>query len=115
MNTDEHGSAFISVHRRPFASFLSGRRSRLRKPGATKPSSEGAALAVTPARQVVFGGSLLDFVVARRRPLGEAAFLQALQEAAAAARVEHKFLLFGQLLGGLEALAGNRGLARPDV
>jgi hypothetical protein len=54
-------------------------------------------------------------VVARRRPLGEAAFLQPLQEAATAARFEHKFLLFGQLLGGLEALPGNRGLARPDV
>src|ERR1039457_2535895 len=83
-------------------------------PGATKPFSEGAALAVAPARQIVFGGSLLYFVVARRRPLGDAAFLQALQEAATAARFEHEFLLFGQLLGGLEALPGNRGSARPD-
>src|ERR1035438_9519060 len=78
-------------------------------------SSEGAALAVAPARQVIFGGNLLCFVVARRRPLGEAAFLQPLQEAASAARFEHEFLLFGQLLGGLEALTGNRRLARPDV
>src|ERR1017187_10271320 len=82
---------------------------------ASRPFSKGAAWAVAPARQIVFGGSLLHFVIARRCPLGEAAFLQALQEAAAAARFQHEFLLFGQFLGGLEALAGNRGLARPDV
>src|SRR5665647_3075925 len=86
-------SAFICVHQRPFASFS----------------------AAAPARQVVLGGSLFYFVVACRLPLGEASFLQALQEAAPAARFEHEFLLFGQLLSGLEALPGNRGLARPDV
>src|ERR1035438_7187033 len=82
-------------------------------PGAT-PFSEGAALAVAPAGEIVFGGSLLHFVVARGDPLGEAAFLQALQEAAAAARSQPALLLFGQFLGGLEALAGDRRLARPD-
>src|ERR1035438_5461191 len=101
MNADEN-KMLISVYLRSSASICFS-------------FSAGAALAVAPARQIVFGGSLLHFVVARRRPLGEAAFLQALQKAAAAARFEHEFLLFGQLLGGLEALPGNRRLAHPDV
>src|ERR1017187_2565971 len=83
--------------------------------GGPQPFLESAALASAPAGQIVFGGNLLHFVVARRGPLDEAAFLQALQETAAAARFEHEFLLFGQLLGGLEALTGNRRFTRLDV
>ena len=54
-------------------------------------------------------------MVALGGPLGEAAFLQALQEAAAAAGFEHELLLFGQLLRRLEAVARDLGFLRLHV
>ena len=60
-----------------------------------------------PSRQVAFGGDLLEFVIALGSPLGEAAFLQALQQAAAPPGFEHEFLLFGQLFRRFETLACN--------
>src|ERR1035437_817517 len=68
--------------------------------------------AAAPAGEVAFGGDLLDLAVPGGGLLGEAAFLQALQEAAAAACFEHELLPFGQLLGGLEAEAGDLRLPR---
>src|SRR5260370_24795148 len=61
-----------------------------------------------PAGEIAFGGDLVEFAVALVGPLGEAALLQALEEAAAAAGFEHDFLLFAELFRGLDAEA--RGL-----
>src|ERR1035438_8678005 len=93
--------------------------------GAHHPSQESllslplltvvAAAAPVPAGQKALGGDLLDFAVARCGPLRKAAVFQALQEAPAAAGFEHELLLFGQLLRGLEAAAGDLGFLRLDV